>query len=460
MSEVGTKIKNYWRSFTEAYRKLFSIEEIESQVILQWMFGAMLFYFYVTFSVWIGKTLITVETARRGAAVCWPYFKNCGDLYFFHVLPDGFTQSEFYMLLFGLMMLIVYFMWKKQWAYAHMLLALLLVWKIFVIFVLSYIIAGPYDYYHIFLTATLLFIPHKEYFLKLVFVLLYFVSVTVKLSPAWIEGTYFSSMKTGIPLFPDWFIPISTNIVIFVQIVEAWFLLSRNWLLQRMSLVFALYFHLYSGIFVFYDYPSIALPPIAILFGPMYRYQRPPFDKKSIAGWCIIALILLFQLLGFIIPTDRYLTLEGNRFGMFMFEANHQCIATVTKQYLFERSASGDFEKLAGTKCNSFYCLVLQKTTTLGKGTSQQVLRYESGTAWNRCDPYEWWAQLHETCSSAMPTISMTFDHSINGGPFYRIVDVPDICNVDYQPFRHNEWIRLPPNAPIIGYPAQNVYHY
>jgi len=450
-------MKGRWQWFVDGYRRLFSIREIETEPILQWAFGALLFYFFVTFNTWINKPYITVEAARAGPT-CWPFFKNCGDFYFLHALPYGYTQTEFYMMLYGVMMLIVYLMWRKRWAYAHMLMTLLLFWKLFAIS-LNYISEGPYDYYHIFLLAALLFIPHKEYFLKLLFVLFYFMSVTIKFAPAWIDGTYFSSMIGGIPFFPRWFIVIATNIVIFEQVIGAWYLLSRYWLLQRFSLAFALFFHFYSGILVGYDYPSITLPVIAVLFGPMYRHSPTPFTRKAIAGWCIVALVVLFQGLGYVIPTDRFLTLEGNRFGMFMFESNHQCVATVKTYRYTKQSAADDFENTPGTQCGQFYCLVKRSTTLTATGSVQE-LRYESGDAWNRCDPYEWWSKLQALCGN--PTIShiaLRFDHSINGGPFYRIVDEQDICGVDYRFFAHNPWIKLPGEAQIVGYPVQNWYY-
>lgn len=458
---IAHRIVPFLRSCKRKYRRLFSIEEIENESILQWVFGAMLFYFFVTFLVWFSKSYITIENAQNGA-MCWPYFPNCGDFYFLQALPYGYSQATLYMLFYGAMMLIVYYMWKKQWVYAHILITLLFIWKVLVIFVFSYVSGGPYDYYHLALLAALLFVPHKEFFLKLTFVFLYFMSVTVKFTPAWVLGTYFSSMQSGIPLLPSWSIVIATNIVIFAQIIESWFLLSRNWILQRISLIFALFFHLYSGILVGYDYPSITLPAIAILFGPLYRYTPVPFTRKAIAGWSIIVLIALFQLLGFVTPTDRFLTLEGNRFGMFMFEANHQCVATVTRRYNVPVTAASDFETPAGIPpCSGFYCLVKRTTTESAEG-SQQELRYESASARNRCDPYEWWARLRSRCTrdATISGIAFRFDHSIDGGPFYRIIDTPNICALEYKFLARNPWIKLPPEAPIVGYPLQNWYYF
>jgi hypothetical protein len=452
-------MSRFLHTIERSYHRVFNIHEIEEQPILQWMFGALLFYFFVSFSVWIRRDYTTVELAKQLGATCWPFFKHCGDFYFLHALPYGYSQNILYMCFYAIMVFIVYLMWRKRWVYAHMLISLLLCWKLYVIGT-NYLSEGPYDYYHIFLLIALLYIPHKEYFLKVTFVWMYFLSATIKFTPAWVLGTYFSSMVTGIPLVPSWAIAIATNIVIFGQVIECWFLLSKNYYLQKISFWYAIFFHVFSGILVGYDYPSVSLPPVAILFGPMYRHTPTPFKKTALWGWALIACMGFFQLLGFSIPTDRFLTLEGNRLGMFMFEANHQCVVTVTTLSSRILDTKSDFESPAGTPCSGFYCLV-KRSTNASATSSMRTLRYESATAWNRCDPYEWWSQLQDNCqASTTERIGFTFDHSINGGPFYRIVNLPNICAVDYKPLQHNDWILLPPQARIVGYPVQNWYHY
>jgi hypothetical protein len=447
-------IADMFENLASAYDRLFSIEEIRRESILQWMFGASLFYFFVTFNSWITQTNVTVDAAQSGGAICWPYFQDCAHLYFLRALPYGYSQSAVYMLFYGVMCLIVYRMWKKEWGQAHALLFLLLLWKLFVLFVLSFEKAGLYDYYHIVLTSMLLFVPYKEYFLKLSFVWMYFMSVTAKFTPAWVLGTYFTSMRSGIPLFPAWSAVLLTNFVIFIQIVDCWFLMSKNWLLQRISFVLAVCFHLYSGVLVLYNFPSVALPPVLILFGPMYRYTPTPFGKKSIAGWVIIVLVALFQLLGFVVTPDRFLTLEGHRYGMFMFEANHQCQVTL-RTYASGTSTPSTW---SGLECSPLYCTT-ERSTESNNGVTVYSTTIESASAWNRCDPYGIWTRARAGCSNPSVTrIAMQMDHSINGGPFYRIVDEQNICNITYQPFSHNAWIKVPPEAPIVGYPVQNFY--
>jgi hypothetical protein len=442
----------------QRYRKIFSIGEIEQSLLLQWFFGAMLFFFFLSFSRFIGDSSTTIEVAQRGAAICWPYFQDCARWYFLSNLPYGYTQSFFYMVLYGIMLSIVYFIWKKAWVRAHVLMGMLLVWKLIVIFLLSYLIAGPYDYYHVILTSVLLLVPFKEYFLKLSFVFLYFMSVTPKFDATWVLGSYFTSLVTGLPIFPTALTPLFTNLVIASQVVGCWFLLSRHKMVQRSAVVFFAFFHLYSGIFVYYTYPTIALFPLLILFGPLYAYTPTPFSKKAFAGVLLLGFVALFQALGFVTDTDRRVTLEGNRYGMFMFEANHQCSATVSTYSNESTTASSTFDTLS---CSGLYCLT-RVSMFPDHGQTVRQSRYESPSAWNRCDPYEWWAKLHTQCARnpLISRIAFQFDHSINGGPFYRIVDVPNMCDVSYKPFVHNEWIKLPGEAQVVGHPVQNIYSY
>jgi hypothetical protein len=459
---MAMKLIDFATWFQQLYRRVFRIEEFESSSILKWCFGAVLLFFFLSFAMWIGSTQTTIQTAATGAPICWPYFQNCGDLYFLQSLPEGYSQSIFYMVLYAVILLIILCMWKGSWALAHMLLTLLFLWKAFVIFVLSYLIAGPYDYYHLAFSLILLFAPFKEFFLKILFVVLYFLSALTKVDSTWILGTYFTTLQTGLPLFPDSLTPLFTNLVMLMQMIGAWFLLSRNWFLQRASLIFFVVFHLYSGIFVYYHYPSVSLPLLLILFGPMYRYTPIPFTWRALGGWVIVASLFVFQAPPLFIEGDRRLTLEGNRYGMFMFEANHQCVAT-NRTYIDVGDTSireTHREVTPGSPCGGQTCVAAQHTYE-EDGFLVREERRETGAAWNRCDPYVEWIRLKARCDNpAVEKVSLAFDHSINGGPFYRIVDEDDICGLTYKSFEHNAWIKLPPEAPIIGYPVKDEYRY
>ena len=411
------------------YRRTFSVEEIEQSKILQWFFGAMLLVFFAAFSSWTRSSAITLESVSKGLHRCWPYFQSCGEWYFLQALPYGYSQSTLYMAFFGIMLLIVFLMWKRDWVLAHMLMTVLFVWEFVLLFILSGEISGNYDYYHIILTLILLFLPFKIFFLKLTFVLFYFLAATIKIHEGWILGTYFTSLQTGLPIFPAAIAPLVTNFVIFEQIVGSWFLMSSNKIYQRLTLIYLVVFHLYSGILVEYRYPATVLPGLLILFGPLYQHTQVPLNRKSLVGWMLVVLLFMLQSVPFLIPGDQKITLEGNKYGLYMFEANHQCVSTVE---------------------------------VVKKDGKRKTIRKESNSARSRCDPYAYWFQLNQICrrSHEVEYISWNFDHSINGGPFYRIVDEKNACNLNYKAFSHNDWIKTPKNgAEIIGYPVKNIYN-
>jgi len=241
------------KKFLSIYRHIFSIEEIEGSTVLQWVFGAMLFGVFLIFYGWVGDASVTVEAVILNNHICWPYFQSCGDWYFLSALPAGYSQTFLYMFFFGLMLLIVYLMWKRDWVLAHLFMSLILIWEFIILFILSSALVGNYNYYHFILTFVLLFLPFKLFFLKIIFVLLYFLATVTKIHEGWVLGTYFSSLKTGLPFFPDFSIPFITNSVIFMQTIGAWFLLSSNKVLQRLALIYFVIFHLYSGLLVEYN---------------------------------------------------------------------------------------------------------------------------------------------------------------------------------------------------------------
>lgn len=416
------------RRFLNGYRKLFSIKEIEDSVILHWVFGATLLTFFVTFHSWIRSYAITKEAFFQNTYLCWPYFQSCGEWYFLSMLPYGYTQTTLYMLLFGGMLLAAYLAWKKEWVLAHMLLLILLVWKTFAMFALTMYFNANYDYYHSIFTFVLLFLPYKYFFLKLAFVVLYVLSVTVKFHEGWILGSYFTTLQSGLPLLPDITAPLWTNIVIGMQAVGAWFLLSGNKVLQRLVLIYFVIFHLYSGILVTYRYPVTVLPTLLILFGPLYYQSVVPLTKKAVAGWIFIACMFGAQFISILIPGDEKWTLEGNFYGMYMFEANHQCRSTTVTHFT--------------------------------DGREESAVQDETISS-SRCDPYRYWFYQKQRCvrDASIERISWTFDHSINSRPFYRMVDVDDLCTLEYQAFSHNEWIRTPEDgAEVVGYPVKNIF--
>lgn len=406
----------------------FSQEFLHSKA-LQWCLGVSTFAYFLVFSTWIGRHTITTRAVADLSYRCPPYFQNCEAFYFLNALPDGYSQTIWYMFMFGSLVFIVFLLAKQKWQEASIVLLIPYLWHAANTFLITEYARDNYEYYIFIFTSVLLFFPHKEFFIKLSLVMFYVLSTFAKIHPAWIAGSYFTNLQLGLPLFPQWSIPLMSNLVILAEMLGAWFLLSKNLVLQRTALVFFIAFHLYSGILVEYRYPATVLPMVLAVFGPFYRWQPAPLTKRSLLGWALMALLIFMQLIPKFIPGDEKLTLEGNEFGLYMFESNHQCISHATYYY-----TNGQIQQATDT----------------------------SSLARNRCDPYRYWFYFNQICerSTDIERITWTFDHSINGADFLRIVDTADVCKLEYKPFERNDWIKTHADNPVpVGKPVKNIYY-
>lgn len=405
-------------------------KEFENNQVLPLSLGALIFGYFLVFYQWAGQSIITIDAYNHlESFICPPYFQSCGSLYFLRVLPQGYSQSFLYMLLFTALFWAVYLLFKKRWFEAQLILIPVFLWHTANVFIFTDNYSGNYEYYQFVFGVILLFLPHKLFFLKLSVVFFYIMSTVAKIHPAWIEGAYFTNMRIGLPLFPDWSIPFLTNFVMVMEMIGAWFLMSKNKFLQRTVLVFFVVFHLYSGVLVLYRYPATVLPMVLILFGPLYRYSPVPFTKRAIISWVFVLSVFMIQFSPKLIYGDEKLTLEGNKYGLYMFESNHQCISEVAIQY-----KNGRTDHRVVTKNSARY----------------------------RCAPYSVWFHYNQVCerSPEIESIAWTLDHSINGDPFLRIVDTENVCSLEYKAFSHNQWIKTHADNPeIIGLPAMNSYY-
>ncbi len=413
--------------FVQGYKRFFSIDEIEQSKVLQWFGCALLFMISLTFAAWAGNLGYSKEAYELNTNICWPHFQDCGKFLLLSGLPYGYSLSILYSAFFLMTLLAVLFIARKNWSAAHMIYSLFFLWIVLVMFFLTKTLNGNYWYFMTIFLFIFLYIPNRLFFLRITLVVLYFLAGTVKFNDGWILGTYFTSMATGFPLFPDETTAIFTNAVILMEIAGSWFLLSKNKLLQRLSLAYFICFHLYSFILVKHLYPSVILPALLILFGPMNKPLTIPNSKKTIFGWVFLGILIAFQFTSLLISGDGRYTLEGNFYGLYMFEANHQCI---------------------------------MNATVYGKDGQIRQIQKDNVAANNRCDPYDYWFNLNQRCqrSENVERITWTFDHSINGGPFYRIVDQYDACSATYAAFSHNDWIQDPSKSLIAGYPVKNFY--
>ena len=409
----------------KAYKKIFNIAEIEKDVVLQLFGGAILLGFLVNFNIWESNSYTNINTSvEYGAAACWPFFQNCTDFYFMTARPYGYIQNTIFMAMLGVIFTGAYALISRKFTLAHTCILILFLWEAFFL-LMSYRFNSNYYYYHVAFCLIFLFLPHKKFFGALSVVLFYFLSTASKIHESWTLGSYFSAMQTDLPIFPDGTSIIWTNMLIFIEMIGAWFLFSKNKLIQRSVFTFFVIFHLYSGVLVSYHYPLIATPPLIIFFGPLFKpFKHTPLDRKSILGWLLCFIFFYLQMISHMIPGDEKMTLEGNFYGHYMFDANHQCMIEIKDQ-------------------NNH--ILDKKETVFSK---------------RRCDPYLYWhqAKMRFCTNNTQGKYKLTIWHSINGGPFYEIVNEPDLCSLTYYPFYHNDWIKTEDEAVPIGRPRKNYY--
>ncbi len=395
---------------------------------MQWFAGALLVGYMVRFDYrldsWIMNQATTVEGVAQGQQLCWPWFQNCADWIVLSTLPYGYSQPILFMVLFGMMAGAVYAMYRGQWALVHGALLILLIVRLYFM-AIHYGYKTNQDYYQTIFTLVFIFAAHKRFFLQLALVLLYFASTSPKIHETWILGTYFSTLQTGLPIFGRGLEPIWTNLLIIMEMLGAWWLFSSHRWLQRAVVTAFATFHIYSGILVAYLFPLFVLPPLLILFGPLFKpIHQPPLDRRALFGWLVMGLMLFGQAVPKLIPGDEKLTMEGTFYGQYMFDANHQCLV----------NASLD---------------------------KYSVYNMMSQASHKRCDPYEQLFRVQQGACRRLgnPPIKFIIDHSINGGPFYRIVDEANACALRFNPWGRNAWIKDTDTAPIVGRALQNTYY-
>ncbi len=408
----------------DSYQKLFSLHEINKDLAIRLFGAAILLGFIVSFKGWESSYLSTLNAANNGDAICWPMFQGCYDLFFMNRRPHGYIQNTIFMSMLGLIFVAAYGLIAKKYVTAHFCILILFIWKAYLTSI-NYMANGNFDYYHTAFTFIFLFLPHKRFFGSLSIPLFYFLSTATKIHEGWTLGTYFTSMVTDLPLFPDGTTMLWTNMVILMEMVGAWFLFSKHKHIQKTVFAFFVIFHLYSGTLVGYHYPLIVTPALLIFFGPLYKpFHSVPLDRKAIAGWLLMCCLVSAQMISHVIPGDEKLTFEGNFYGLYMFEANHQCSILMTNE-------NGDI-----------------------------VYRADTTSARNRCDPYNYMfrGQKKFCQGETQSKISFKQTHSINGGPFYLIVDEADLCALEYKPFSRNRWIKTEDEAKATARPRENYY--
>lgn len=412
-----------FNNFFVFYRRFFSIEEIEEDTRIQRLFYFLLIGFFASFVYWIDDQTITKEAILRGEHVCLPYFQNCEKFYF--LSSHGFLTTRFwYAILSGFLFLSLSFALKKKWSLAHFFMLPATLWKFSYLFILSNVPGTDFNYFHLPVLFIFLFSKNKLAFSRLILVVVYSTSAAVKFDNSWIVGSYFSSIKGGLPLFPTAWIPFLTNGVILFEIFSPWMLLFTSEKKKNIVLVLWFVFHIYSISIVGFKYPLQCMAVLVPLFLDIEKIPKGQliFKKHLRSYFFIIGMYALF-FLNFLIPGDTNYNLKNMKLGVRMFVANHQCYSEI--------SPSEHGEKII----------------------------FSNNSSMIRCQPYPFWFQAKKLCRGESSEVGWKFYSAVNGGPFYELVNQKNICTSTYKIFFKNKWFIEPSEgAKVVGYPKKNYF--
>ena len=394
--------------------KIFNWGEIKDSAMLH-----MIYYIFIFNSIIYFFSFNTPTT-------CWPHFQSCLDYFNLLPLPFSYDLNYFLVIIYTLLIFGIFYMYRKEFLKALILLSIVFLVRFYFTFFGDYN-SGNFNYYDVYMMLIYLFLPKKELFLRVGFIYFYFLASTIKLDSGFISAKYFTTLTLGAPFFNDVAIVLFSNLVIIIQMVGVWFIFSNNKKFRTLAYVYMTIFHFYSGLIVGYRYIITSIPFLMVLFNERIFEKYDIFKnlqinkRGNLFALFFLFILTCFQLLPYIISGNHKITLESNNYGFYMFEANHQCKSTLTQN---------------------------------GKNIKAEY----SNDARNRCDPYAYLFKYKNLCISNSEKINWELISSINGGPFYKIVDEPDMCSLSYKPFAKNIWIKDEVKAKKVGYPKYNYY--
>lgn len=400
--------------------------------------GLFLVFFLVSLAEWFRSPLYVIDPMiQQGFGTsCSPLYPSC------HGLLIALNQTlsswfgELYPRVFQALLLLpvevgVFALLTGRGKTAY--------WAFFVVFLVrasSLIFRFPvlnYDLYDIVFMAVLLIARDKLGAARLTYVFVYFLCSTIKFDEGWIFGQYFSTLKEGFPLLGSNPILLAAagNVIIVAQLGLGWALFSRNSKIRSAAIGFFVLFHIYSTMVVGLRFPLSTLPLLLLLFWQDSKSNQTARlfpEHVDLRIVIFLACLCIFQVARFGIPGQEKLSFEGGGASFFMFDGNHQCAVGYE-----ERREDGSFVT---------------------------IKEFGNIFAQHRCSVYVYLNEGKRLfCSPSVQSrdVRMTVFSSLNGSPFYRIVNRQPVCSTSYNPFLSNAWVNIK-NPPAGAWALQNIY--
>jgi len=416
----------FFQKFKIKYSRFFNLEEFNSFKQLPLVAYACAFNFLIHADFWLSRNAGTVESAKNKRFACPDYFQGCEKWLFLRHGIDQISHAVYFSFLLFVMFLFVISIYKKKWFYVHLIFIFLICNQLYFSFLSGTQIATAFEYFSL-VTATVMAISTNRIAdLRVTWVFLYFLAGLVKIHESWIVGTYFSTLRQGLYLFPDWSIPLLTNLVICSEICGIWFLLSKNKYVRLTIYTYFMIFHFYSAIYVNWFYPMLAIPTLTILFLEDNKNDRIDSKQKiSKQNFLFLIFLAIVNIMPVFLSKNNKIDNVAGSLAMNMFDSNRQSHSELKIIY---------------------------------KNKTSKVLEAWTSNSFLRVWPSHFLYKIKQLClsNSEIEKIKWTMDISMNGEPFKRIVDSEDACVLNFNFWGENNWINV--DGPIIGYPKKNYY--
>jgi hypothetical protein len=165
-----------------------------------------------------------------------------------------------------------------------------------------------------------------------------------------------------------------------------------------------------------------------ILFYPIKDVELHPAYalKKQPLFLAFLSLLYVLHIVPMVSKRDARFTFDGLGAAFFMFDSNHQCFI----QYK-----------------------IFDQNGRIVTSNVQSLIEPRS-----RCSPWHVLQKIQRLCIQHHALrAEYIHDHSINGGPIYRMVHETNACNLKYNFWGNNLWIKDKSESPtLVGYPYPN----
>lgn len=283
------------------------IREIEKD--LKWFGIALGFIHMLTAYFWWGNTYVIL----RHVGICWSFFPYCEPYQqFFNDYVDFFYP--FYLGL-GFSIILSFALKRVKWGYFLLIFASLFQAAVQIS---DYRFSGNYHYMHHVVTFVFLLMPEKSMMIRFCLVLFYFFAGFLKFDLEWLSG---AALINPVRWVPRWLMDWMLIFVIYLEVLLAWFLLSRRWYFKYSVLVSYILFHVFSYFVVGYFYPLLMLSLLTVFLVDRQDFQWP----RSWLNWGLVIILSLANLYPHVFERQSALHGRGRLLSLNMLDAMTHC---------------------------------------------------------------------------------------------------------------------------------------